>query len=98
MVKIGLIQSANFNPDNYSEIVINRFTDIEVGADSYKMLFAFSEYIDGYPFDKIFDTHEELELWKLEYEWKYFLIPLDLVPAIAHYSGFVKQTFPELIF
>ncbi len=30
--------------------------------------------------------------------YKYFLIPLDLVPNIAHYAGFVYQTFPELIF
>jgi hypothetical protein len=33
-----------------------------------------------------------------ENEYKYFLIPLDLVPNIAHYAGFVYQTFPELIF
>lgn len=38
--------------------------------------------------------------WKLRDEllYRYFLIPLDLVPNIAHYAGFVKDTFPELIF
>ncbi len=38
--------------------------------------------------------------WKLRAEllYKYFLIPLDLVPNIAHYAGFVKETFSELIF
>ena len=38
--------------------------------------------------------------WKLRDEllYKYFLIPLDLVPNIAHYADFVKETFPELIF
>ena len=98
MVKIGVIKSANFNHENYSEIVRNSFTDIKVGTGSYKMLFAFSEYVDGYTFDKVFNTHEELELWKLEYEYKYFLIPLDLVSNISHYAGFVYQTFPNLIF
>lgn len=31
-------------------------------------------------------------------DWKYFLIPLDLVPYISHYSDFVKEAYPELIF
>ena len=98
MVKIGLIKTENFIPENYSSVIVDAFEDIEVGGDSYKKLFAFSEYIDGYVFDKVFDTHEDFELWKLEYEYKYFLIPLDLVQNIAHYAGFVYQTFPELIF
>jgi len=38
--------------------------------------------------------------WKLRDEllYKYFLIPVELVPNIAHYADFVKETFPELIF
>ena len=35
---------------------------------------------------------------KEELLWKYFLIPLDLVPYISHYSDFVKEAYPELIF
>ena len=38
--------------------------------------------------------------WVLREEllWKYFLIPLDLVPYISHYADFVKEAYPELIF
>ena len=98
MVKIGVIKTENFIPENYSGVIVNAFEDIEVGEDMYKKLFAFSQYIEGYVFETVFDTQEAFELWRLEYEYKYFLIPLDLVPNIAHYAGFVYQTFPELIF
>jgi len=100
--KIGIIKTENFDPLNYSEVVRGAFEDVELTGIEYKKLFAFDTYIDTYPFDYVFDTEEEFQNWINNEQYpplyKYFLIPLDLVPNIAHYAGFVYQTFPELIF
>lgn len=98
MVKTAFIKTENFVVGNYSEIVRNSFEDVTVGGVEYKKLHTFSQYTDTYTFDKVFDTDEEVQKWILEYEYKYFLIPLDLVPQISQHAGFVLKTFPELIF
>ena len=98
MVKTAFIKLENFIAENYSEVVRDSFEDVLVGGIEYKKLHAFSKYIDTYLFEKIFETSEDVEIWILEYEYKYFLIPLDLVPNISQYAGFVYQTFPDLIF
>ena len=30
--------------------------------------------------------------------YKYFLIPTELIPNISHYAGFVKKAYPDMIF
>ena len=30
--------------------------------------------------------------------YSYFILPLDLIPQIAHYAGWVKEAYPEKIF
>ena len=100
--KIGIIKTSSFNILDYPEVIRDAFEDIELLGITHKKLFAFEDYINGYPFDYVFDTEEEFQTWINNEQYpplyKYFLIPLDLVPQIGHYSGFVKQTFPELIF
>lgn len=98
MVKIGAVLAVSFNADNYNEVVRDSFKDVIQGGKDFKVLCAFEHYINGHPFDFVFDTVEAYEKWVIEYEWRYFLIPLELVPAISHYADFVKTTFPELIF
>lgn len=64
MIKIGLIQTAKFNISNYSDVVkFEDFKDITHRTTEYKKLIAFEEYIDGYPFDYVFNTQEELDAW-----------------------------------
>lgn len=56
--------------------------------------------------DEPFLNANEGDLWRyVEGEWinekadyKYFLIPSDMVPAISHYAGFVKEALTHLSF
>ncbi len=102
MVKIGLIQAQKYNPDNYQEIVKDKFQDIELLGNSYKKLFAFNQYIDGYDFDYVFNSEDELQAWLQDEQYpplfKYFLMPVEIIPAVKQYAGFVYQSFPEFIF
>ncbi len=61
--KIGVIQTSKFVVSNYSEWVQNYFTDIKHKNTDYKYLFAFSDMIDGYTFDHVFNNVEEYEAW-----------------------------------
>ncbi|MBI9064886.1 MAG: hypothetical protein JEZ14_23065 [Marinilabiliaceae bacterium] len=79
MVKIGVISSMSFNTDNFDEIVKGAFIDIIQQGKSYKVLYAFEQYITGYSFDYVFDTHDSYDQWlaygidkticKVEYDW-----------------------------
>lgn len=60
--KIGIIQTSNFNPENYSEVVREYFTDEVYNDVEYKQLFAFEHYLNEH-FDHVFDTFEDLNNW-----------------------------------
>lgn len=61
-MKIGIIQKSKFNISNYSDVIkLNDFTEVNHRTVVYKKLVAFEEYINGYPFDYVFDTIEELD-------------------------------------
>lgn len=61
-IKIGIIKAANFNPENYSEVVRYSFVDVTQGGIAYKMIFCFEKYINEH-FDFVFDTREDYERW-----------------------------------
>jgi hypothetical protein len=98
MVKQLIIKSNQFNPENYSEIIRDGFTQITRMGVDYMTVFTFDKYCEGVPFDFLFDNTEEYERWIYEGELKYFIIPLDLVPQIAHYADWVKEAYPDKIF
>lgn len=78
MVKIGVIKSDNFNPENYSEVVRNSFKEVIQSGINYKVLTAFDHYFNEY-FDLIFESNEGYQKWlesgvdktitKVEYDW-----------------------------
>jgi len=102
MVKLGLIQASKFNSENYHELVRSSFKQVELLGNSYYKLFAFNQYIDGYDFDYVFNSEEELQAWLQDEQYpplfKYFLIPVEIVPTIKQYAGFVNKSYPDLIF
>lgn len=60
--KIGIIKTVNFNPENYSEVVRNSFTDSLHDGVEYKQLSAMEHYFNEH-FEQVFDTFEQLEEW-----------------------------------
>ena len=62
MVKYALIKSANFIPENYSEIIRDKFQDVTQNGVEYKTLFCFVKYINEH-FDFVFNTQEDYEKW-----------------------------------
>ena len=91
--KIGIIKTENFNPENYSAVVRESFTEHK----GYKVLNAMEHYFNEH-FEIVFDNDEDFETWKHKDELKYFILPLDLVPSIAHYADWVKEAYPDRIF
>src|SRR5690554_3739519 len=63
--KTGIIKAANFNPENYSEVVRDKFQDVTQNGIEYKMIFCFEKYINEH-FDVVFDTREGYEKWLRE--------------------------------
>jgi len=45
-----------------------------------------------------FQNYEMYKAAKRSETYSFFILPLDLVPQIAHYSGWVKEAYPERIF
>ncbi|MGV8828258.1 MAG: hypothetical protein ACWA6U_08040 [Breznakibacter sp.] len=82
MVKIGVISSGKYIPENYMEVIRPYFMEIITGGQKYMMVRAFpaQKYIDGFPFDLVFENHEGYEKWlsegvdgtikKVEYNWE----------------------------
>ena len=76
--KTGIIKAINFNPENYSEVVRNSFTDVIQGGEDYKVLTAFEHYFNEH-FDHVFDTAEGYQEWlengvdkeivNVQYDW-----------------------------
>ena len=59
--KFAIIASSKFNPLNYHEVVRQSFTEITHRATVYKCLCAFEHYIDGFQFDYVFATQDDLD-------------------------------------
>ena len=59
--KIAITPASTFSPLNYHEAVRQSFEDITHRNTTYKKLFAFEQYITGYPFAHVFDTQSELD-------------------------------------
>jgi len=80
MVKTAAIQASKFNALQYSEIIQNGFKTTTVGGVEYKYITAFAHYIDGFPFDFVFDSQEGFQEWlksgvkkeivKVQYDWE----------------------------
>ena len=78
MVKYALIKSANFIPENYSEVIRDRFQDVTQNGIEYKMIFCFEKYIDEH-FDFVFDSWDGYQEWlekgvnkaivNVQYDW-----------------------------
>ena len=60
--KTGIIKAVNFNPENYSEVVRDSFTDVIQGGEDYKVLTAFEHYFNE-NFEHVFDTLERYQEW-----------------------------------
>lgn len=79
MVKTAVIQFSKFNISQYSEIIQSDFKTTVVGDVEYKYITAFAHYIDNYPFDFVFDSHEGFHEWlksgldkeivNVQYDW-----------------------------
>lgn len=97
VAKIYIIQTANFIPENYSEIIRDKFTDEMYEGVEYKQIFTFEHHIHTTE-GLFFNTQEDFQNWKNQHEYDYFILPLDLVPSIKHYASWVKETYPDRIF
>lgn len=60
--KTGIIKAVNFNPENYSEVVRNSFTDLLHDGIEYKQLSAMEHYFNEH-FEQVFDDQEAFEKW-----------------------------------
>lgn len=87
------MRQLRFKLDNNGFVVACGYTDLP---------FLANETTPFSSIDNAFNWQKDLTIgeWKLRDEllYKYFLIPVELVPNIAHYADFVKETFPDLIF
>ena len=95
--KIGIIKAVNFNPENYSEVVRNSFTNLLHDGVEYKQLSAMEHYFNEH-FEQVFEDQKSFEKWLTPGQYSFFILPLDLVPSIKHYSDWVKEAYPEKIF
>ena len=62
MVKYALIKSANFIPENYSEVIRDKFQGVIQNGIEYKMIFCFEKYINEH-FDFVFDSWGGYQEW-----------------------------------
>lgn len=62
VAKIYIIQTSSFIPENYSEVIRDKFTDEVYEGIEYKQIFTFEHYM-GTNFDQSFDSLEEIEEW-----------------------------------
>lgn len=90
--KIGVTTK---NIAEFEDYLQNDFEQITRCYVTYNKLFAFENHIDG-RFELQFDTIEEYDAWLVSFV--YFLIPSDIVPQIAHYSGFAKEALFDKAF
>ena len=97
VAKIYIIQASDFIPENYSEVIRDKFTDEVYEGIEYKQIFTFEHHIHTNE-GLFFDTQEDFQNWKNQHEYDYFILPLDLVPSIKHYASWVKETYPDKIF
>jgi len=91
--KIGIIESVKFNASNYESFLVTEFKDISRGGISYKMLFAFAEWIDGSIFDFRFSTALEYTNWFNDFI--YIIIPTELVPNLMTMTTLVEDVVFE---
>lgn len=87
--------------------MMNKFK-YELDTDGFPISYGYSEglslSLDGTePFSgfDIINWRKDMEAGKWVSALKnysYFILPLDLVPAIKHYSDWVKEAYPEKIF
>ena len=81
-MKVAVIETSKFILSNYHEVIQPHFKDVIQGATSFRMIYAYpaSKYIDGYPFDFVFESMSGYEQWllngvnksiiKVEYNWQ----------------------------
>lgn len=78
------------------------FRDVTVENINYKVVFSFPSYFEDETFrtkfDFIFDNEVDYLKWERIGQYSYFIIPLDIVSQIKHYSAWVKEAFPKKIF
>lgn len=78
------------------------FRDVTVENINYKVVFSFQSYFEDETFrakfDFVFDNESDYQTWERIGQYSYFIIPLDIVSQIKHYSAWVKEAYPEKIF
>lgn len=79
----------------FADYLQNDFKQITRAGVNYNYLLAFEEHITN-DFEIQFETTEAYEEWLVDFV--YFIVPTDFVSYIEHYSGFVKEAFPQLAF
>ncbi len=80
VTRFAVIKTDNFDSSKYNDVVQNNFKDITQDGISYKMIHAFSKYIDDYDFDYVFDDLDSYNTWlesgvdttitKVQYDWE----------------------------
>lgn len=99
--KIAIIEASKFNPLNYHEAVRLSFEEITHRSVIYKKLFAFEQYITGFPFDYVFDTPEQLDAFIVTVPESITKVQLirhldysedSFIPAFAQLSGLNEET------
>lgn len=91
--KIGLIAKDRFVKENYDPIIQNAFEEVVFKTVPHMYILAMEEYIDGYYFDVVFNDMADYNDGLV-----YYLIPLEIIPYIKHYSGYVAICRHDLIF
>ncbi len=99
---------AVINTIAYSNLILpadwkeSDFYDVIVENIAYKRVYTFDKYfadpIFRAKFDFVFENEADYQTWERTGQYSYFVLPLDLIPQIAHYSGWVKEAYPEKIF
>ena len=78
------------------------FRDVTVEYINYKVVFSFDSYfadpVFRSKFDFVFNNEADYQTWERTGQYSYFIIPLDIVSQIKHYSAWVKEAYPEKIF
>ena len=91
--KIGLIAKDRFVKENYDPVIQNAFEEVAFKTLPYMYLLAMDKYIDGYDFDVVFNDVADYNDGLV-----YYLIPLEIMPYIKHYSGYVAICRHDLAF
>ena len=78
------------------------FRDVTVENINYKVVYSFDSYFTDpvfrSKFDFVFDNEDNFQTWERTGQYSYFIIPLDIVSQIKHYSAWIKEAYPEKIF